>query len=277
MDAKTAHLAKFSAGYRKLYPYTNQLVVGSKADIFILPKFLLVRISSLHVDGSLNYLLQKQRLKPAVILLKSLGVVGSPSTPHRILSHALSNGICSFRSSCVRSDASLIGGLCQLNLLSQLLPPASKAIGQGYLSSAVVLDSTPGGDDLASAIYVFKTTIRNPLLRCPILVTVIFIQFLSFLLGRVPWHLHDIIRKAVCNPKWLPWIGPKTPFLYIYLKADKSVPYRHIQAHTEMAESKGQDVTRLVFDTSPHVEHMRIDPERYWKAIAALWTKAISA
>lgn len=140
----------------------------------------------------------------------------------------------------------------------------------------MVFDSTPGGDDIASAIYVFRTIIPNPLLLYPFLAIILTVHFVTFLLGLTTWHAHDVIRKAICDPQWLPWIGKQTPFLYIYSKADKSVPYHHIQQQTEVAESKGQDVTRLVYESSEHVSHMRSDPERYWGAIKDIWAKAIS-
>jgi hypothetical protein len=113
------------------------------------------------------------------------------------------------------------------------------------------------------------------MIRYLVLSILVGIQVLTFLLGRIPWHMHDILRKAVRQSQWLPWTGKQTPFLYIYSKADKSVPYRHIQPHTEVAESEGQDVTRLVFDSSEHVAHMRSDPERYWGGVKACWSKAV--
>jgi len=44
VDAKTAHLAKFSAGYKNLYPFADQIVIASYADIWVLPKFIIVRL-----------------------------------------------------------------------------------------------------------------------------------------------------------------------------------------------------------------------------------------
>lgn len=116
----------------------------------------------------------------------------------------------------------------------------------------------------------------NPLLLYPFVAVLSLVHLVTFLLGRVPWHAHDIVRKVASNPQWLPWSGKQTPFLYIYSKADKSVPHRHIQAHTEVAERNGQDVTRLVYESSGHVSHMRTDPERYWGSIRDIWTKAVS-
>ncbi|KAG8791026.1 hypothetical protein FRC17_008819 [Serendipita sp. 399] len=41
MDAKLAHLIKYSVAYRAIYPYASQIVVMSKADIFLVPKIVL--------------------------------------------------------------------------------------------------------------------------------------------------------------------------------------------------------------------------------------------
>jgi Eukaryotic protein of unknown function (DUF829) len=162
-----------------------------------------------------------------------------------------------------------------LNYLSQMLPKHQDDA--KHIPCLVVLDSTPGGDDITSALHVFSTTIPNPVIRYFFFSILFGVHIITFLLGRIPWNMHDILRKAVRRPQWLPWTGNQTPFLYIYSKGDKSVPYRHIQSHTEVAESEGQDVTRLVFDSSEHVAHMRSDPSRYWAAVKASWSKTVSA
>lgn len=51
VDGKLAHLAKYSAGYKQMFPYSNQIVVASQADIFILPKFLIVSLYQLCATG----------------------------------------------------------------------------------------------------------------------------------------------------------------------------------------------------------------------------------
>jgi len=160
-----------------------------------------------------------------------------------------------------------------LNYLAQILPKPHDA---KPIPSMMILDSTPGGDDLASAFHVFSTTIPNPIIRYSFFLVLFSVHIATFLLGRVPWNVHDILRKAARQTQWLPWTGKQTPYLYVYSKADKSVPYRHVQAHTEAAERAGQDVTRLVFDSSGHVAHMKSDPDRYWGAIQAVWAKALS-
>jgi hypothetical protein len=160
-----------------------------------------------------------------------------------------------------------------LNYLSQILP--KRQDGANPIPSLVILDSAPGGDDMASGWHVFSTTIPNPVFRYFFFGIILGVHFITFLLGRVPWNMHDILRKAARQPQWLPWTAKQTPYLYIYSKADKSVPYRHIQPHTELAESQGQDVTRLLFDSSGHVAHMKSDPERYWGAIKTIWSRAV--
>src|SRR4051794_25981825 len=85
-------LAKFSAGYKKLFPYSYQIIVSTGADIVILPKFMLVSRLS-HAPGiksSDNP--QKQRVQPVADLCQALGVTRAPPKEHRILTHVLSNG-----------------------------------------------------------------------------------------------------------------------------------------------------------------------------------------
>jgi pimeloyl-ACP methyl ester carboxylesterase len=167
------------------------------------------------------------------------------------------------------------GGSAQLYYLSQILP---KNLTNEAIPSVIVVDSAPGGDDLKSAFHVFGTTIPNPIIRYIVMSIILGSHILVFLLGRVPWRFHDIVRNAYRKTDLLPWInkgGIKTPYLYIYSKVDKSVPYAHIQAHTERAEKEGQNITRLIYEDTAHVSHMRSDPPHYWEAIQILWKKAL--
>lgn len=254
MEAKPAHLAKFSAAYKLMFPYTNQIVVGADADVFVLPNFIL-----------------RNRLRPVVELLRSLDMLKpTPSVPpKRVLIHTLSNG-----------------GICQLITLSQILPRSAfpSPNSPSPFSTAFIIDSAPGGDDFGSVTYVFKQSFPNPFIRYPFFVVLFLVHLIGVLFRRVTFHYHETTRRTVLQDGWLPWVYTKrassnnkqeTPFLYIYSKTDRAVPYPHVHAHTQSVEAQGRDITREVFETSAHVGHMRSDPERYWNAVRKHWQKAV--
>jgi hypothetical protein len=231
-----------------------------------------------------------------VELLRSLDLLKpTPSVPpKRVLIHSLSNG--TFTSSFINSTYQkhrtnhIVGGVCQLITLSQILPRSAfpSPTSPPPFSTAVIIDSSPGGDDFASVNYVFAQSFPNPFLRYPFMAVLILVHIIGVLFRRVSFNYHDTTKRALLQDGWLPWVrtqrsssstssnkNQQTPFLYIYSKADRAVPYAHIHAHTQKAEAQGRDITREIYETSTHVNHMRSDPERYWNSVRKHWQKAV--
>lgn len=90
VDAKLAHVTKFSAAYLGIYPYSSQVLIESTSFIYVLPNFILVRRLSRFQPRTQP--LQRRRLQAASNLLHSLGVTSNPPASHRVLTHVLSNG-----------------------------------------------------------------------------------------------------------------------------------------------------------------------------------------
>lgn len=204
--------------------------------------------------------------------LRSLGVVGETTKPHRVLTQTMSNGILVSSSSTTFAYSS-VGGTSQLRLLCELL---AQEKGAHKCPSALVVDSAPGGDNVESGLHVFKGLFSPPF-HYVAFFTIIAVHNIWWALGQTEWMVFDSVRQTLLGTR-LPWAisdVKSTPQLYIYSKADIAVPFNEIQSHTEVAESKGIPVTRQIYETSGHVSHMRQDPDRYWSSIRSHWEKVI--
>lgn len=65
--------------------------------------------------------------------------------------------------------------------------------------------------------------------------------------------------------------GVQTRRLYLYGTGDDMVDWRDVEDHAARAEEVGVDVRREVFPGSRHVAHVRVDGERYWRAVEETW------
>lgn len=59
--------------------------------------------------------------------------------------------------------------------------------------------------------------------------------------------------------------------LYLYSSGDDIISYKDIEEHAADARSRGYDVACVTFDDTPHVGHMKVYPEKYWGAIDSRW------
>jgi Eukaryotic protein of unknown function (DUF829) len=142
--------------------------------------------------------------------------------------------------------------------------------------SLMVVDSAPGGDNLQSAFNAFEAMIPSPVLRYPTIIAFFSFSGIRYLVSGTNWPPFETVRQAILNPTWLPWVvssnlnGP-TPWLFVYSKADTTVPFEHTHKLTEVAESRSMDIRREIYEDTPHVGHMRAHPERYWGSIKSSW------
>jgi hypothetical protein len=63
----------------------------------------------------------------------------------------------------------------------------------------------------------------------------------------------------------------KVPRVYLYSRADQMVGPEEVEDHSGIAAAKGWDVTRVVFEKSPHCGHVREDEAKYWAAVMEAW------
>ncbi|KAF3347328.1 Calcium-transporting ATPase 3 [Verticillium dahliae VDG2] len=62
--------------------------------------------------------------------------------------------------------------------------------------------------------------------------------------------------------------------LYLYSKEDDLITSDDVEMYMAESRQKGYQLRAELFDGSGHVGHMRMHPEKYWKAIADAWAWA---
>ena len=63
----------------------------------------------------------------------------------------------------------------------------------------------------------------------------------------------------------------RAPRVYLYSKKDEVVGDEEVAVHADQAQEKGWVVKKVVFESSPHAEHVREDEGRYWGAVMEAW------
>ncbi|KZT68535.1 hypothetical protein DAEQUDRAFT_766160 [Daedalea quercina L-15889] len=183
-----------------------------------------------------------------------------------VLVHVLSNGgalqLISVRDALARSDLRARDN-------SRQGPP-----------TALVLDSSPAQHELSSAIESWAPS--HPILHYlaipPIATVYAGFYIVNSLAGHPP--IFKALRDFLNSPNLLPSItdphdAKATPRVYLYSDGDFVTTSNDVETHYASAVSKGFDATLERFVGSQHVTHMRADPERYWRAVTSVWTKAL--
>ncbi|KAJ6553576.1 hypothetical protein DFH09DRAFT_1366190 [Mycena vulgaris] len=239
MSAKLSHLHKYSAMYRKIYPHATLILVRSELS---------------YIWATTSML--KARFRPVVEALEALGCL---ENRQRILTHTFSNG-----------------GSLHVLALARMLSSVPVDTQTLRPPSALIIDSSPGGDSLDRIQLALTSSIRNILLK---LIANGFVRLVYCFLWIVGHLLRrpspvQVIMAGLRRPRVLPWIDERSPRLYIYSKADEMVPWADVEENAAAAASEGLDVRRLRFDNSAHVAHARIHPEEYWAAVRNIWADA---
>ena len=65
----------------------------------------------------------------------------------------------------------------------------------------------------------------------------------------------------------------QAPALWFYSKSDVIADWRACQVVISKWRALGMDVTECVWDSTPHIQHARVDPERYFGTLEAFLNK----
>ncbi|OTB04617.1 hypothetical protein M426DRAFT_22756 [Hypoxylon sp. CI-4A] len=242
MDAQDKHIANYTIRYQTIYPNSRILLIkfNPKESIFTLSP--------------------QRNVEPGVVYLRSLidsGVLSASPTQPEILVHVFSNG-----------------GSSTMRLLYQAFQSRT---GHPFPLHTAVYDSCPG-------LYAFKSIFSAFIVGFPQgIARLIATPFITaFIVCLWTWH----------NP--LKIIGGEDPLLknskilndldlvkqtnrsYIYGKADVMVDWKDVEKHADQAAAKGLAVRREVFGRSPHVTHVKLDGNRYWRIVKETWEAAIT-
>ncbi|SCV70749.1 BQ2448_3511 [Microbotryum intermedium] len=259
MDAQMKHLAKYAAGYHRVYPSSTILLVRSSQSSFY------SRAET-----------QLPALSPAVEFLRArLGESGSavpaagPSSG--LLVHTSSNGGC--------LNLKMINEMMLGSSLSHITKADSQGPAEhktdsdavkGIPARAVVFDSCPGNGGLKTMVSAFTVPLNNWLLKAPAMVLVALVFGMTRFFNALRFRPSILEQVGTYVATQIPLV----PRLYLYSETDKLIPAHHVEANAQRARQQGGRVTMLKFDGTEHVNHARKEPEKYWGAVKELWEGA---
>ncbi|KAF8599274.1 hypothetical protein BDV93DRAFT_526220 [Ceratobasidium sp. AG-I] len=255
LDAQLSHLHKHTETYHRLYPSATQILVRTNYEYFWASEATV-----------------KAYVAPVIKLLQDAGIhaYDDPKTSG-LLIHAFSNA----------------GAIAQTTLAHLLSSsPQTPTLGRASLPvQALIYDSLPGTLALQMTTRAFTANISSPLLRYLLVALLSFVYTVAIArLWVLSWVKPDLVEKEMfrrlhseLNDQRL--IPPGVPRTYLYSDADElSVPEsveRHARVAKEWLNAKGMDGDALVrlemFRGSPHVLHVKKEPERYWSAVVRTW------
>ncbi|VDB84718.1 unnamed protein product [Peniophora sp. CBMAI 1063] len=240
MQAKLAHLEKYSSEYARRYPCAAQLIVRCHPSFFIKSK----AAQHAMLSPLVQFLLDE-----GFIVIQDEDAVGAsqPSSQRGILTHVFSNG-----------------GASVLTALSTLLEERRLRQASAQGPSALVLDSTPGKAHLSRTMAAFTAQLRSPLLRYAANTIVCFGYLLLLAYHKIFRRatLVDRFRSTLLSRRFLPWGSEHTPRLYIFSHSDELVGCEDVEEHVADAKRSGFRVETELYARSAHVAHMRTDPTR---------------
>lgn len=137
--------------------------------------------------------------------------------------------------------------------------------------SSMILDSAPGRSSVARSAKALSYALpRTRILRPVGMGIIYFVLVVSWLWRRITRSRDPLAftRAALIDDRLVSSTanGTKkgTKRCYIYSDADDLILPAEVEQHAAEAAARGWPVEREKFLGSPHVGHMRADPERYW-------------
>ncbi|EEP79289.1 predicted protein [Uncinocarpus reesii 1704] len=232
MNAPLRPAAKYISEYGQLAPDARIIAIFTSASDFF------IRNS----DGA-----QRRRITPVLDALLSTAKDGDGGS---LYVHAFSNGGCT--------------------TLRYLAVAYRDATGKPLPANAMLIDSAPGITSMSRAVKALSYSFPRFFLWRVLLSTAVWGWLL--VLATLGWlsrrkHPSYFLREGL-NDQSL--IRGKVERCYVYSKEDDLIYWKDVEEHAGQARARGWNVSREVFEDSPHVGHMRTDPQRYWKIVARL-------
>lgn len=237
MNARPRHILKFVEHYASTYPTTPILHLTSNSSDFFF-------------NTSAR---QRAEFTPAINVIVSQ--LSETNRDGLILMHALSNG-----------------GGAQVALLSKHFRETQ---GEPLPAGALIMDSLPGKAKFWQGLALFSQGL--PKFKPVRFLLQLFLGLLLCTFYIVPEKLGrkshaTMLRDYLNSEDYLPKYAKRC---YIYSMSDRFVSAVDVQQHLDEAKAKGLMVETVCFEDSGHVEHMRMYPKTYWKAVQRAWEMPI--
>lgn len=154
-----------------------------------------------------------------------------------------------------------------------------QGIDRKFRVSMLVCDSTPGGLDFASQVGRWSWAIAVGIFSSRSLptwlpfITVTQVQAVVYMVLWANWTWEKICRiepsgiwaSRVIND--LAVVPVESHRLYMYSREDEIIWWEDLVQAADEAKALGYRAELRVFEGLPHVGHMRLHPEHYWKAV----------
>lgn len=245
-DALAKHVAKFTDGFRVLYPHAKQIMV----------------LSPISKAMFTEHQQRSETMLPIVRAIWPEDPAQHPATDPKILVHSMSNtGAINFSSF--------------LNIYQQ-------TYGKPLPHQLSIWDSTPGSTDFTwpnllrwSRAMALGTAAWFP---WPFAVTQ-SIWAVCLTISQVV----GMLRRSEHAGAWSRRHSNGAVFqtkdvrrLYMYSKEDDLIGWKDIEDHMAEGIRLGWKADAAVFEGSGHVQHMRMFGDKYWKCIMDSWDKAVA-
>lgn len=244
MGAQHKHLAKYTEGYKRLFPSANILIIQCSVLDAIFPA------------SSLWHQLRIRRALEFIRMSYSRDTDNLQTKRPSLIIHAFSNGG-SFTASLLLADFS------------------SR---KKEHCDALILDSCPGQGTywrIARAFIIAAGAHRMQIVVKIVLSTIAYIGvFIGLALPNMLGVENTVsATRRSLNDVSLLDLG--VPRLYIYSKTDQMVLWQDVYLHSEEARQKGYRCVReLVLSDTKHCAHILKDPERYWDTVLDITNEA---
>ncbi|KGO68573.1 Protein of unknown function DUF829, TMEM53 [Penicillium italicum] len=232
LNAPPRALAKYVVEYRRLVPSARIIFVTSSSGDFI---------------WRLGAQARRARVAPAVEAMRGLV---TPENP--VFVHFFSNG--------------------GMSSTIHILQAWKNATGTPLPMSAMILDSAPGSPSLRAEFKAFsfalpRMWILRLLGKCLLFALLVLFKLIHSI-SVFPDPI-SLARELINDTSLVRAANPDGALsrCYVYSDTDELVDWRDVESHAVNAEAEGWTVRREVFSNSPHVGHMRAQPDRYWGII----------
>lgn len=249
MGAQEAHIEKYILPYQAIYPTSP---------------ILLLRYSPNHFMSVFSW--KRRALEAqyavAVPILRQIADSPRPNGPSgtpEMLIHIWSNG-----------------GSISLTAVYHHFKNATTA---AFPSHTIVFDSVPGVFNHASGVRVMSQFL-------PLMMRVLVIPVLH-LMGAWYWLWHVVLGSRIKSLRGFLEVlaeghndlsvefggraRTEVRRAYIYGPDDEIILAKHVEDHADDARKKGMSVRTERFVGSKHVQHVRVDQERYWRVVRETW------
>ncbi|KAL3484769.1 hypothetical protein BJX62DRAFT_248153 [Aspergillus germanicus] len=270
-DASLKHVSKYSDGYHRIFPHARIVVVLSRTIQAVtqrhesrieamMPVIDIVFPTRCTLGGNASATAKRDENKNV------------PEHPERerILLHAMSN------TGAIFLAATLVAY------------QRRQGTDRKFPVSMLVCDSTPGSLDFASQVGRWSRAIAVGMFSSRFLptwlpfITVTQVQAVSYMVLWANWTWEKICgiepsgiwANRVIND--LAIVHVESHRLYMYSREDEIIWWEDLVQAAAEAKALGYHADLQMFEGSPHVGHMRLHSEQYWKKVLSAWEGAHS-